>query len=144
MEWCKEPYEISTDIKRLDIGTIHRFLSSESYWARGRSIDIVHRSIEQSLCFGVYLQDTQVGFARIVTDYSTFAWLCDVFILEKHRGKGLGKWLIECVTNYEALVDLRLWILATKDAHGLYQRYGGFNIIENQQKLMIRWKSEEN
>jgi len=143
MEWYKEPYKISTDRKRLDEGVIHGYLSSESYWARGRSLEVVQKSIDNSLCFGVYFQDFQVGFARIVSDYCTFAWLCDVFILEKHRGKGLGSWLIECVTNYKPLTDLRLWILVTKDAHGLYQRYGGFDVIEKPQRLMVRWKLEE-
>ena len=123
---------ISTDKSLLDIKLIHNFLSTKSYWAQGRSYEIVKRSIEQSLCFGVYidikqkqqLHLEQVGFARVVTDYSTFAWLCDVFIIESHRGQGIGKWLLEYITsNYPDLQGLQRFVLVTRDAHNLYKQF---------------------
>jgi GNAT superfamily N-acetyltransferase len=115
---------ISTDTKLLDIPLIHDFLANHSYWAHDRPLEVVRRSIENSLCFGLYEGRSQIGFARVVTDSATFAWLCDVFVLESHRGRGLSKWLIECVMNYPSLRDLRRVLLATRDAHGLYARYG--------------------
>jgi GNAT superfamily N-acetyltransferase len=117
---------------------IHEYLSERSYWALGRPLEIVRRSIENSLCFGVYEGDRQVGFARVVTDYATFAWLCDVFVLESYRGQGLGKWLIETVAVHPALQSLRLFLLATSDAHELYQRYGGFEVLTHPEKWMVR------
>ena len=100
-----------------------------SYWAQGRSFEAVQKSVEHSLCFGVYAGRQQVGFARVVTDYATFAWLCDVFILESHRGKGLGKRLIECVVAHPELQSVR-FMLATRDAHELYRRYGGLELAD--------------
>ncbi len=128
-----EDYVISTDKSLLDIQLIHTFLSESSYWAKGRSYDVVKKSIEQSLCFGVYLSVQQqilqqIGFARIVTDYATFAWLCDVFIIDLHRGKGLGRWLLECVISYPDLHDLQRFVLATRDAHELYKQFGFENL----------------
>lgn len=131
-------YTISTDPARLDVALIHDYLSRRSYWAEGRPLDVVQRSIEHSLCFGVYEGQQQVGFARVVTDYATFAWLCDVFILEPHRGRGLGKALIACVVAHPALRNLRLFILATRDAHELYRRYGGFEELAAPHKWMVR------
>jgi GNAT superfamily N-acetyltransferase len=129
---------VSTDKKKLDIGAIHDWLSEISYWAKGRPLSTVEESIENSLCFGVYDGDQQVGFARVVTDHCTFAWLCDVFILESHRGLGLGKWLVECVVAHPDLQDLAVFVLATTDAHELYRRYGGFESLAMPQKWMIR------
>jgi GNAT superfamily N-acetyltransferase len=116
-------YLISTDKSRLDLGVVHDFLST-SYWAVGVPLEVVERSIENSLVFGVYGGEEQVGFARVVTDYATFAYLADVFVLESHRGRGLGKWLIEAVVSHPDLRGLRRWMLATGDAHELYRKYG--------------------
>ncbi|HKH77179.1 MAG TPA: GNAT family N-acetyltransferase [Rubrobacteraceae bacterium] len=116
-------YLISTDKSRLDLGVVHDFLST-SYWAVGVPLEVVERSIENSLVFGVYGGEEQVGFARVVTDYATFAYLADVFVLESHRGRGLGKWLIEAVVSHPNLRGLRRWMLATGDAHELYRKYG--------------------
>jgi GNAT superfamily N-acetyltransferase len=130
-------YVISTDRTRLDIDFIYDFLSRSSYWAQERPFDVVQRSIEHSLCFGVYLDTQQVGFARVVTDYAVFAWLDDVFIAESHRGQGLGKWLIECVANHPELQPL--WFtLVTLDAHDLYRRYGGFEALQSSERWMER------
>lgn len=116
--------EISSDPDRLDVGVIHRWLSEKSYWARGRPMETVAQSIAHSLCFGVYLDGRQVGFARVVTDRTTFAWLADVFILDEYRGRGYGKALVRAILDDPELQGLRRWLLATKDAHGLYAQYG--------------------
>ncbi len=131
-------YTISTDPARLDVGFIHDYLSNISYWAQGRSLDVTRKALENSLCFGVYHGAEQVGLARVVTDYATFGWLCDVFIVEAHRGHGLGKWLIECVVAHPDLVGLKQMILATRDAHELYRRYGGFESLPAPEKWMRR------
>jgi len=136
-EYRRGDYIISTDSDRLDVVFVHDFLSRSSYWAKGRTLDVVQRSIEHSLCFGVYAGTQQVGFARVVTDYATFAWLCDVFIVETHRGQGMGKWLIECVATHPELQGL-LFTLATRDAHGLYRRYGGFQALQFTKQWMAR------
>jgi GNAT superfamily N-acetyltransferase len=115
---------VSTDPALLDLAFIHDFLAHRSYWAAGRPLEVVRRSIDHSLCFGLYAQGRQVGFARVVTDRATFAWLCDVFVLEQYRGQGLGKWLVGCVLGHPALRGLRRVLLGTRDAHGLYARYG--------------------
>ena len=133
---------ISTDKALLDVELIHAFLSRSSYWAQGRPIDQVRASIGNSLCFGLYDRQAQVGFARVVTDYATFAWLCDVFVVESHRGRGLGKQLIQAVVEHPTLRDLRLMILATRDAQGLYSEYGGFRAVEVADRWMIRRGSE--
>ncbi len=116
--------EISTDRERLDVDVIHRWLSEESYWARGRSREVVERAIAHSLCFGVYLEERQVGYARVVTDFATFAWLADVFILDEFRGRGYGKVLVQAVVDHPDLQGLGRILLATKDAHGLYAQFG--------------------
>ena len=116
--------EISTDKKRLDIKVIHNYLSNESYWAKGRTLETVQRSIENSLCFGVYIETKQVGFARVITDYAVFAWLLDVFILPEFQGKGYGKKLMETIVTHNNLQGLRRWGLGTDDAHGLYKQFG--------------------
>ena len=115
---------VSTDPALLDLPLIHDFLCNRSYWATGRPLEVVRRSVEGSLCFGLYESGRQAGFARVVTDRATFAWLCDVFVLEEYRGRGLSKWLLECVLGHPALQGLRRLLLGTRDAHGLYQRFG--------------------
>ena len=122
--WQRGDYEISTDRSRLNIDLIHDYLSNHSYWAAGRSREVVERSIENSLPFGIYKSSGQVGFARIVTDYATFAWVADVFILPEHRGQGLSKRLMEVIIAHPQLQGFRRWVLSTKDAHGLYERFG--------------------
>jgi GNAT superfamily N-acetyltransferase len=117
-------YLISTDRTRLNIELIHEFLSQNTYWAVGRTREVVERSIENSLPFGIYKGDEQVGFGRVVTDYATFAWIADVFILSEHRGQGLSKWLMEVMLSHPQLQGFRRWVLATKDAHSLYERFG--------------------
>jgi GNAT superfamily N-acetyltransferase len=124
LKWQRAEYTISTDNSRLDIRTIHDFISNESYWAQGRSIETAQRAIENSLNFGLYRNKRQVGFARVVTDYATFAWIADVFVLPEHRGKGLSKWLMEVILSHSELQGFRRWVLATKDAHSLYARFG--------------------
>jgi GNAT superfamily N-acetyltransferase len=137
LEVRRDGYRVSTDKSRLDIDAIHAFLSERSYWAQQRPLHTVKISIAGSLCFGVYERDQQVGFARVVTDCATFAWLCDVFILESHRGRGLGKWMIECVVAHPDLQGL-LFTLATRDAHGLYRTYGGFDALGHTERWMAR------
>jgi len=122
-EWTRGEYTISTDPARLDLGVIHGFLST-SYWAAGRSRERVARSVAGSLPFGLYHPTGQVGFARVVTDHVVIAFLADVFVLDSHRGRGLGKWLVEVVTGVPELQRVRRWLLGTRDAHGLYRQYG--------------------
>jgi len=124
-EWRRGGYVISTDPSMLDLGAVHGFLQ-RSYWAADRPLETVQRSVERSLNFGLYRAGdrSQVGFARVVTDFATFAWLCDVFVDEDHRGQGLGVWLMETVVDHPELQCLRLWMLGTRDAHGLYEKSG--------------------
>ncbi len=131
-------YEISTVKDRLDVAAIYKYLSESSYWAQGRSLAVVRTSIEHSLCFGAYRGQELVGFARVVTDHATFAWVCDVFVMEAHRGRGIGKALIATVMAHPALQGLRLTLLATRDAHTLYQCYGGFTPLQNPERWMER------
>ena len=121
--------EISTDTDKLDIDVIHQFLS-QSYWAKGRTKAQIQQSIEHCLNFGVYLEGQQIGFARILTDYTVFAYIMDVFILEEHRKKGYSKMLIKAVVEHPDLQGVGRWMLATKDAHGLYRQFG-FETIED-------------
>jgi GNAT superfamily N-acetyltransferase len=120
--WRRDGYLISTDASMLDLEVVHAYLS-RSYWAAGVPEDVVRRSIENSLCFGVYRGEEQAGFARVVTDRATFAYLADVFVLEEHRRQGIGKWLVEVILSHPELQGLRRWMLATRDAHDLYRRY---------------------
>ena len=130
----RDGYVISTDPARLDVDVIHRFLT-ESYWAAGVPRDVVKRSIEQSLPFGLYTENRQIGFARVITDRATFAYLADVFVLDEFRGEGLGKWLIEVVVSHSELAGLRRWMLATRDAHGLYRK-SGFTELSQPERWM--------
>ena len=127
--WKRGEYSISTDQSLLDIELIHDFISNHSYWGTGRAREVVRRSIENSLAFGVYHNEQQVGFARIVTDYATFAWVADVFILPEHRGRGLSKWLMEVIIGHPKLQGFRRWVLATKDAQGLYEQFGFIKLL---------------
>jgi GNAT superfamily N-acetyltransferase len=131
---------MSTDRQRIDIAAVHAFLT-QSYWSPGIPRGVVERAIENSLCFGVYLGAQQVGFARVITDKATFAYLADVFIIESHRGKGLSKWLMEFVTAHEELQGLRRFLLATKDAHALYAKFG-FEALGNPSRIMENLKPD--
>ena len=129
-------YEISTDAERLDRALIHRFLHDDSYWARGIPRDVMDRAIDNSLCFGLYAPGgSQAGFARAVTDRAAIAYLADVFVLAEHRGRGLGKWLIETVMGHPDLQGLRRFFLGTADAHALYERYG-FRALAEPGRMM--------
>lgn len=134
MTVTKDNYSITTDKTKLDIGFIHHFLS-RSYWAEGISKEIVSKSVDGSLCFGVFDGDQQVGFARMITDCATFAYLADVFIDDAHRGKGLSKWLMQVIIQYPGLQGLRRILLATRDAHGLYKQ-SGFTPLNNPERWM--------
>ena len=137
-------YLISTDPASLDIALIHNYLANSSYWATGRTLEVVQRSIENSLCFGLYKTsadagEQQIGFARVVTDYATFAWLADVFVLAEYRGQGLATWLMEVVVSHPQLQGFRRWLLATKDAHELYRRFG-FSELNEPARWMERFE----
>ena len=123
-QWSENGLTISTEKARLQISVIQKFLVEDSYWAGNRTLEQTQTAIENSLCFGVYEGDRQIGFARVVSDFATFAYIGDVFILEEFRGRGLSKWLMEVMIGHPHLQGLRRWILATKDAHGLYSQFG--------------------
>ena len=123
MIWQRPPYRISDDPETVDVAVVHAFLAS-SYWARGIPRETVVRGIAHSLPFSLFLDDRQVGFARVVTDRATFAYLADVFVVDDQRGMGLAAWLIETVLAHPELSGLRRWLLATRDAHGLYRKFG--------------------
>jgi GNAT superfamily N-acetyltransferase len=127
---------ISTDKRRLDVGVIHGFLAS-SYWSPGLPREVLDRAIENSLCFGAYEGTRQVGFTRVVTDKATFAWLCDVFVLETHRSRGIADALMEAVKAHPELQGLRRWNLSTRDAHALYRRHG-FQMADAERAMEIR------
>ncbi len=135
--WERDGYTISTEKSRLDMDVIHGFLTG-SYWAEGVPRTVVEKSIEHSLPFGVYHGTRQVGFARVITDYATFAYIGDVFIVEEYRGRGLSKWLMEVVVEHPELQGLRRWILMTRDAHELYKKVG-FVASRNPGRLMEKY-----
>ncbi|HLK27613.1 MAG TPA: GNAT family N-acetyltransferase [Puia sp.] len=137
MTWNKEGFIISDDKKLLDIEYIHDYLSNKSYWSKNIPIQIVKKSIEGSICFGVYEKQNQIGFARVVSDKATFAYLGDVFIDENYRAKGLSKWLMEVIINYPDLQGMRRWMLGTLDAHTLYEKFG-FKPLEEPTRFMHR------
>jgi len=116
--------EISTEKSRLDVTFIHRFLCDESYWAADIPLDLVQTSVENSLCFGAYDGGAQVGFARVITDYATFAYVADVFVVASHRGAGVGRELMAAIVGHPALQRLRRWHLVTRDAQRLYEQFG--------------------
>jgi GNAT superfamily N-acetyltransferase len=133
-EWSREGFTISTDRTKLDREAIHRFLAG-SYWAKGIPREIVDRSIEGALCFGVYEGVRQVGFARVITDLATFAYLADVYVAESHRGRGLATWLMESILAHPDLQGLRRWMLVTRDAHPLYRKMG-FKDLAHPERIM--------
>lgn len=139
-EWHHREFTISTDRQRLNLELIHNFLT-RSYWASGRELAIVKKSIDNSFPFGVYWRTQQIGFARVITDYATLAYLSDVFIVESFRGQGLGKWLVETVVSHPELQGLRKWSLGTADAHELYRKFG-FAEVKYPSRHMEKW--EEN
>ena len=133
-EWRCGEYVVSTDKSRLDLDVVHGYLK-RPYWAGGVPLDVVRRSVENSLVFGMYRGAEQVGFARVVTDHATFAYLANVFVFEEHRGQDLGKWLVETVLSHPELQGLRRWMLATRDAHGLYRKCA-FTGLDNPEIFM--------
>ena len=134
----KDGYSISTDFSLLDADVIYNYLSKESYWAQNIPKEIVEKAIANSLCFGVYHNNNQIGFARLITDKATFAYLADVFILEEHRAQGLSKWLIEVIHVHPELQGLRRWMLGTRDAHGLYEQFGWTVMDEDTRKRFMQ------
>ena len=119
----RERFRITTDVEEMDLDAVHAYLT-RSYWAEGISKNLVARSIEGSLCFGLLDGSRQIGFARVVSDGATFAWLCDVYVLEEHQGRGLGTWMMRELMMHPDLQGLRRWGLVTRDAHGLYEKVG--------------------
>ncbi len=136
MRFDRDDVQIDTDRARLDLDLICDFLAT-SYWAEGVPRENLERAFAHSLCFGMYRGEAQIGFARVVTDTARFAWLADVFVLDSERGRGLGKWLIECVTRHPELARVDSWLLGTRDAHGLYEQYGWMR-IEGSERFMGR------
>lgn len=133
--WRKGRFTISTDRDLLNVDVIQDYLAKESYWARERTAAQTETAIRNSICFGVYEAGALIGFARVVTDRSTFAYLGDVFILPDYQDRGLGKWLMEVIVGHPALQGLRRWILATRDAHELYEKYG-FTRLKHPERWM--------
>ena len=136
----RDQYLISTDKAKLDINVVFGFLRN-SYWAKNRSLKTTKRSIKNSLCFGVYKRNRLIGFARVITDFATFAYLADVFIVEEFRGKGLSKWLMDVILNYGEIRELRRWFLATRDAHKLYEKFG-FHELKEPHKIMEMFRKD--
>jgi len=135
MEIIENGFVFSDHKERIKVDAVHQYLSEESYWARKIPLGVVQRSIDNSLCFGIYLDDAQVGFARWITDSATFAWLCDVYILKEYRGLGLSKKLMSFMIFHPDLQGLRRYQLATLDAHGLYEQFG-FSAIQHPERQM--------
>jgi len=133
--FLEKGYIISTDKTLIDFDVVHHYLANESYWAQGIPAERLRNAIENSMCFGIYKQNKQAGFARVVTDKATFAYICDVFVLPEHRRLGLSKWLIQTIKQHPELQGLRRWSLATSDAHGLYEQFG-FKEISRPERWM--------
>jgi len=131
----KDDYCISTNRAKLDVNAIHNFLSTQSYWCQNIPVETVIKSIDNSLNFGLYYEDQQIGFARIISDFSTMAYLADVYVLPEHRGKGLSKWMMQIIMSHPELQGLRRWMLLTADAHGLYKQFG-WKEIANPDRYM--------
>jgi GNAT superfamily N-acetyltransferase len=142
MDYTQQPFLISDDPAKLDIAVIHGYLSNDSYWATGRPLEVMQRAIAGSLNFGVYdtSSKAQIGFARVITDYATFGYLADVFILHHYRGQGLSKWLMACILAHPRLQGIGL-MLQTADAQGLYQQFG-FEVAPPE-RVMIRKKAPQ-
>jgi GNAT superfamily N-acetyltransferase len=128
-------YLFSTDRSKLQLDVIHNYLSKESYWAQNMPLDLIKESIAGSICFGIYIDNKQIAYARVITDNATFAYLADVFVLEEHRGKGLSKELMRFILDHPSLKKLRRFMLATRDAHGLYKQFG-FNALAKPETMM--------
>ncbi len=141
MEWQREQYTIDTDKSKLDLGMIHHFLYTSAHWSVGRPMQVVRKSIENSLCFGMYEGDGQIGFARIVTDAATVGWICDMFVLSSHRGRGLGRWLLECMMQHPDVKGLRRILLNTRDAGELYINYGGFRPLLSPESWLEKFNA---
>lgn len=136
IEVIQENFMVSTDKSKLDLSVIHAFLT-KSYWATNIPFEIVKKSIENSLCFGVYDNGKQIGFARVISDYATFAYLADVFVLPENRGNGLSKFLMQTIKTHPELQNLRRWMLATKDAHKLYEKFGFTRLVDPDPIMVI-------
>jgi GNAT superfamily N-acetyltransferase len=136
LEFDRGEWVVSCDRAKLDLDLIHQFLT-HSYWAKGIPRDVVERSLENSLCFGVFERAEQIGFARVITDYATYAYLADVFVVESHRSRGVAKFLMECILRHPRLENLRRWMLVTRDAHRLYRKFG-FTPLAEPQRFMER------
>jgi GNAT superfamily N-acetyltransferase len=128
-------YTISTNKTFINIDFVYNYLCIESYWSKNIPLDVVKRGIENSVCFSVFYKEEQIGFARVITDKATFGYLADVFIIDEHKGKGLGKWLMQTILDNEELQGFRSWMLATKDAHGLYEKFG-FKLTNDTTRIM--------
>ena len=137
-EVTQDEYSISTNPAKIDVVMVHQYLSEESYWAKNIPLTVVQKSIDHSLCFGLFHQNKQIGFARLITDRATFAYLADVFIIEAYRGKGLSKWLMQTIHAHPELQGLRRWLLGTRDAHQLYAQVGWSTITEEQYKRFMQ------
>jgi GNAT superfamily N-acetyltransferase len=137
LEVHRDQFVISTDAARLDVNAIADMLT-RAYWAKGRTPEVIARYLQYSLAFGLYDGKRQIGLARIISDYTTFAYLCDVIIHEEYRGRGLGKWLMETIHSHPDLQDLRRWALVTSDAHGLYQQFG-WTLLVNPERWMEKF-----
>ncbi len=142
MKYYKDNYVIDTDKNRLDRKLIHNFLLT-TYWAKTITFEKVNKAIDNSLCFGIYSGSNQIGFARVLSDFSGFAYIADVFVLPEYRGKGLSKWLMKVILDYPDLQGLRRWLLATKDAHSLYEKFG-FTPLKNPKQFMELHDAEKN
>jgi len=137
-QWTRNEFVISTDRSKLDLDLVHGYLAG-SYWASGMPRPTLERAVENSLTFGIYRGDQQAGFARVITDLATYAYLSDVFVVEPYRGRGLSKWLIECILAHPDLQGLRRFALFTRDAQGLYERYG-FAPVRGKSTYLERWE----
>lgn len=129
MRWTKAEFWIDTDRVNLDVDAIQSFLENDSYWAQTRTREQTETAIANSICFGLYCGERQIGFARVVSDRATFAYIGDVYVLDEFRGQGLSKWLMETIISHPDLQGLRRWLLATRDAHGLYEKYGFHGLV---------------
>ena len=129
MRWTKAEFWIDTDRVNLDVDAIQSFLENDSYWAQTRTREQTETAIANSICFGLYCGERQIGFARVVSDRATFAYIGDVYVLDEFRGQGLSKWLMETIISHPDLQGLRRWVLATRDAHGLYEKYGFHGLV---------------
>lgn len=137
MEWHRKNFTVTCDPERIDLSLVSKFLAS-SYWAKGIREDTVAKSVANSVCFSLFEGDRQIGFAKVISDRATIAYLGDVFVVPSYRGRGLAKWMMECVLSHPELQGLRRWVLATRDAHGLYEQFG-FTELAKPEVFMERF-----